>query len=78
MQPVQLQVDDEIKAIGDAIGGLITDIKAGKGVLQDAEDAFNALVGAVASLKNIAVDIKKVDNQAYLVYALAKALEPSV
>lgn len=75
MQPVQLQVDDEVKAVGDAIAGLVADIKAGKSVIVDAEDAFNALVGAVAGLKNIVVDIKKVDNQAYLAYALAKALE---
>lgn len=76
MQVFQLNVDDEVIAIGNAIVGLVNDIKAGKAALVDAEDAFAALVGAVGSLQNIPADIKKIDNQVYLAKVLAGILEP--
>lgn len=73
---VTLNVDDEFAALGDAIGVLIADIKAGKSALVDLEDAIAKLVPAVGAFQNIAVDVKKVDNQVYLVKAIADALEP--
>lgn len=78
MQAFQLNVDDEVIAIGNAIVGLVNDIKAGKAALVDAEDAFAALVGAVGSLQNLPADIKKIDNQVYLAKVLAGILEPVV
>jgi hypothetical protein len=78
MQTVQLQVDDEIKAVADAIGGLISDIKAGKTVVQDLTDALMALVPAVSALQALPADIKKVDNQVYILKSLGDALEPKV
>lgn len=78
MSSLTLNPDPEYKAIGDAIAGLISDIKAGKSALIDAEDAFQALVGSVASLANVAADAKKVDNQVYLLKAILESFEPAV
>jgi hypothetical protein len=75
-QQVVLNVDDEVKVLGDVIGGLIADVKAGKTVLQDFEDAIAQLVVSVSAFSNLGADIKKVDNQAYLLKSLADALEP--
>lgn len=72
---VILNVDDEFVALGDAVKGLIADIKAGKTVLQDAQDAFSTLVAAIGSMGNVAADFKKVDNQAYVLKSLGDALE---
>lgn len=76
MQQQVLNVDDEIKALGDAFKGLIMDIKAGKSVISDLSDAILVVVPAVQSVVNAPVDLKKVDNQAYLLWCLANALEP--
>lgn len=76
MQNVTLSVSDEVMALGTALGGLITDIKGGKSALQDVEDAFANLVGALGALEKIATDIKSQDNQAYLVRCLLLAVEP--
>lgn len=78
MQTVTLAVDDEVKALGDAIGVLIADIKAGKTIMQDFTDTFALLIGAVGSMQSLPVDIKKVDNQAYLGMVFAKQFEPAV
>lgn len=75
MKQVTLNVDDEFVALGDAVKGLIADIKDGKTALQDATDAFQTLVGAVTSFSNVAVDSKKVDNQVYLGKSILDAVE---
>lgn len=77
MQQIQLNVDDEFKAVGDVLAGLIADIKAKKPAAQIATDALPGLLAAVGSYASMAADIKKVDNQVYLVRAIAAALEPS-
>lgn len=75
-QQVILNVDDEVKVLGDVVAMLISDVKAGKTVLQDFEDAIGQLVVSVSAFANINVDLKKVDNQAYLLKSLADSLEP--
>jgi hypothetical protein len=75
-QQVILNVDDEVKVLGDVIGGLIADVQAGKTVLQDFENAIGKLVVSVSEFSNLGADLKKVDNQAYLLKCLADALEP--
>lgn len=75
MQQVTIMVDDEFKAAGDAIGALITDIKAGKSVEQISADVLPSLLPAISSYANFASDVKKPWNQAYLVEKIAEALE---
>lgn len=77
MQQVQLQVDDEMKAAGDALGLLIADIKAGKTVAQIAADVLPGLVSAVGGYASMATDIKKPDNQLYLLRGILAAVEPA-
>lgn len=77
MQQVPLSVDDEIKSLGDALGILVADIKAKKSITQIAADSLPGLLSAVGGYQAAAVDIKKVDNQVYLLRALAQALEPA-
>ena len=74
-QQITLTVDNEIKAVGDAMKGLVADVKAGKSILTDFQDVFGVMMGALADLGNAAVDVKKVDNQAYLLKCLGDALE---
>lgn len=75
-QAVSISVDDEIKALGDALGVLVADIKAKKATAQIVSDALPGLLVAVGGFQNMAADFKKPENQVYLVLALAKALEP--
>ena len=77
MQTVTLSVSDEFVALGNALGGLIADIKAGKSALQDVEDAFTNLVGALGALEKVATDIKAQDNQVYLLKCILQAVEPA-
>ena len=77
MQQVELQVADEIKALGDAISGIIVDIKAKKSIAQIASDALPGLLQAVGGMQSLGADVKLVDNQVYLVRCLAQALEPA-
>lgn len=70
MQPVQLQVADEMKAAGDAIQALIADIVAKKSVAQIATDVLPLLVSAVGGYASIGADIQLADNEAYLVRAI--------
>jgi hypothetical protein len=77
MQQVSLQVADEIKALGDALALLIGDIKAGKPAAGIAADVLPALLPAISGLQAIGLDIKLPENQVYIIYALAKALEPA-
>lgn len=76
MQVVQLNVADEVKALGDALAIIVLDVKAKKGVAQIATDALPGLLAAIGGMANIGADIKLVDNQVYLIKALAQALEP--
>jgi len=78
MVQVQLNVDDEIKALADALAIAIVDVKAKKPIAQDLTDVAAKLIPALASLQNVQVDIKKGDNQAYVVKALSDALSPQV
>lgn len=77
MQQVTLNVSDEYKALGDALNGLISDIKAKKTAVQDLQDLLAPLLGAVAGLQNLGADVKLVDNQVYLIRSIASALEPA-
>lgn len=77
MQTVSLNVDDEIKSLGDSLGLLISDLKAKKSVTQIAADVLPGLLGAIGQFQAAGVDIKKVDNQVYLAKVLAMALEPA-
>lgn len=77
MQQVQLNVDDEVKSVADALKVLIADIQAKKPIAQIAADVLPALLSAMGSYQSVGADIKKVDNQVYLVKCLAEALEPA-
>lgn len=76
MVSVELQVADEVKALGDALKGIIVDIKAKKAIAQIATDALPGLLSAVGAFASIGADVKLVDNQVYLIKSLADALEP--
>lgn len=76
MVKVELNVDDEFKAAGDALAILIVDIVAKKSITQIAADSLPLLFQAVGGFSAMGVDIKKVDNQVYLAKCLADALEP--
>lgn len=76
MQTVQLSVDDEVKAAGDALKVLIIDIKAKKPIAQIAADALPGLLAAAGGFQNLGADIKKPDNEAYLAKCLSEALQP--
>lgn len=77
MQSVQMNVDDEFFAAGDAIGILIADISAKKDVATITADALPKVVQAIAGYANFAADIKKVDNQLYLLRSILNAVEPA-
>lgn len=76
MQTITLNVDDEVKALGDALAVAIVDVRAKAPVGQDITDVVGKLVPALTGIANFAGDIKKVDNQVSLIKALADALEP--
>ncbi len=75
MQSVQLNVADEVKALGDALKGLISDIKAKKSVAIIAADALPGFMAAIGGYASMSADIKLVDDQVYLVKCLAEAAE---
>ncbi len=75
MQLVELNVDDEVKALGDALKVLVSDIKDKKSIAQIAADALPGLLAGVAGFAALGGDLKKVDNQAYLLKCLGDALE---
>lgn len=75
MQEVVLKVDDEYVAVGQSLKNLIADIKAKKSVMQDVQDFASPLIGAIGSLAAAGVDIKKVDNEVYLLKCIADAAE---
>lgn len=76
MQPVQLQVDDEVKALGDSLQALIVDIKAKKATAAIVSDVLPGVIAAVGGFQALGADLKKVDNQVYLARSIALALEP--
>jgi hypothetical protein len=78
VQNKTLNVDDEYAALGDGIHDLIAGIKGKKPVTEIVSDVLPDLVAAVGGLANLGKDIKKVDNQVYLVKCIADALEPKV
>jgi hypothetical protein len=75
MKQVQLNVDDEFAAAGDAVKSLISDIKAKKSITEIAANALPNLIAAVGGYSSMAADVKKVDNQVYLIKSIADALE---
>lgn len=77
-QQVLLLVDDEYMAVGQSLKNLITDIKLKKSVMQDVQDFASPLIGAIGSLASAGADIKKVDNEIYLLKCIAEAAEAPV
>lgn len=75
MQTKNLQVADEVAALGDGLKALIVDIKAKKGATAIASDVLTDLVSAVSGYQNIGADLKTVDDQVYLVKCIAEAFE---
>ena len=75
MQQVILEVSDEVKALADALGLMVADIKAGKAAAAIVADCLPGLVAAVGGYAAAAADIKLVDNQIYLLRVLAQTLE---
>lgn len=74
----EIQVADEVAAIGDAVKALVLDIKAKKEVAVIVADVLPKLMTAVSAFQALGADLKKVDNQVYLVKCLAEAFEPAV
>jgi hypothetical protein len=70
----QLNVSPEVLSLGQALGILVADIKAGKSAIQDAEDMLAPVLAAVGAAATIGTDIKTADNQAFLVYSILTAL----
>lgn len=77
MKIVEMKVDDEFVAAGDAIGGLIGDISAKKSWTEVTANALPRLMSAVSGYAAFATDIKKVDNQMYLLRQILLAVEPA-
>ena len=72
-----LKVDAEFAALGDALASVLSDIKAKKSIGEDFSDALAILLPALSGLASFLGDVKKVDNQVYLIKCLADALEGS-
>jgi len=77
MQQVTLNVADEVKALGDAIGVEVADIKAKKGVAVYVSDLMPALVSLAGSYQALPADIKQPDDIAYLVKCISAAVLPA-
>lgn len=78
MLPSQIPVaDPEVVALASGLADILVSVKAKGTVLQDVEAALPDLLAAGQGVQNIGVDIKKPANQAYIVWAIAQALEPS-
>lgn len=75
MQTVTQQVNDEVKALGDALAALASGIKTKQPVMDIVSKVLPLLLPAAAGFQSLGTDLQAVDNQIYLVYALAKALE---
>lgn len=76
MQTVPLNVDDEVKALGDALAAEIADVKAQKGAAAYLADATPALLSLAGNYAKLPADVKKADDLAYFVKCLATALIP--
>lgn len=79
MLPSQIPAaDPEIVAAGSALADIVAGIKAGQTPVQIGTAALSDLSTAFANIQNAGVDIKKPQNQAFLGWAIAQALEPKV
>lgn len=77
MLPAQIPTAaPEIIAIGSALSDVIGAIKAKKSALEDAQAALPGLISAMAGISNVGADLKKPENQVYLLWAIVQALEP--
>lgn len=76
MQQVQLQVDDEVKSLGDVIVQEVADIKAKKGLAIELSDAVPALLALGGNYAKLPADAKNPDDLAYLVKCIASAIFP--
>lgn len=76
MAQIELLVDDEFKAAGDLLALLVKDLKAGKGVAELTADVLPQLIAVIGAYSKLAEDVKKVDNQVYLLKSLMASLEP--
>lgn len=70
MQQVQLNVSDEMKALGDAFQVLAADIVAKKPVAEIVSDSLADLIAALGGYSSMPADIQLADNEAYLVRSL--------
>lgn len=66
----------EVVALGSAVSDIVAAAKSGGSVLADVEAALPDLIAAAGSISNLGVDMKKPENQAYMGWAIAQALEP--
>lgn len=79
MLPAQIPAAaPEVVALGSAIADVIASAKGGGSALADAEAALPDLMAAIGGAASFGVDLKKPENQAYLGWAVAQALEPKV
>ena len=68
----------EIVALTSAIVDVITAAKqTGSTALGDAQAALPDLIAAANGIANVGVDIKKPENQAFIIWGIAQALEPA-
>lgn len=67
MQQIQLNVDDEIKVLGDTLTKEIQDVRAQKGTAAELADAAPALLTLAGNFSKLPKDLKSSDNIAYLV-----------
>lgn len=79
MLPAQMPTAaPEVVALASALADvLIASKTTGSSALGDAEAALPDLLAAAGSLVNIGADIKLAHNQAYIIWAIAQALEPA-
>jgi hypothetical protein len=66
----------EVVGLGSALAAVITSVKSGGTIVQDISVAVEGLSAAAAGFSAIGDDVKKPENQAYLAWAIAQALEP--
>lgn len=74
--PVTIQVDSEVKAIGDTLIKLAQDIKAKATLAQDFGDLAANLAPALGDIGSLSADLKSnPDNRKYLAGALDSVVE---
>ncbi len=75
MVQVQLNVDNEVKAVADALGLLIADLKAKKSINMIIADVLPGVISAISSYQTVGAEMNSVDNQVYVAKVIAQALE---